>query len=155
MVADLTPVYRNVDRVRRGVKLHDRNSVIIEDEITAPNPVVVWWFMHFRYMPDEGDAVWISPDGRTAIISRGPGKRLWLRMQTPRSGAVFTLREARPLPGSPDPAGQETNPNVRKLAISLTTGAGTLRRLTVFAKPLGSGEAPPTDLPRALSLGSW
>jgi hypothetical protein len=155
MVADLTPVYRNVDRVRRGVKLHDRNSVIIEDEIIAPNPVTVWWFMHFRYMPDDGDAVWISSDGRTAVISRGTGRRLWLRMQTPLSGAVFTLREARPLPGSPDPAGQEANPSVRKLAISLTTGAGTLKRLTVFAKPLGSGEAPPTDLPEVVGLGGW
>lgn len=149
-IADLTPGYlRSATQVHRGVALLDhRRQVLIQDEVAAQEPADVWWFMHTKA------EVQVSEDGASATLARD-GKRLLARILSP-SAARFTVMSARPLPSSPDPAGQNVNAGVRKLAIHLS-GVTDLR-LAVQLAPLPEategGFSTPSG-PRVVPLAEW
>jgi hypothetical protein len=146
-IVDLTPVYTNVTRVWRGYHLfNNRRDVLIQDEIRTPAPATVWSFLHIQTnaMPQ------ISPDGTSAMLTQGAA-RLWVKLIT--SNAVFTLRNAEPLPSSPNPAGQNPNDNFRKLSLQFT--GLTNATIAVWLRPLWPGESPPTELPPLTPLAEW
>lgn len=129
-VADLSAAYahRGVTAWRRGVALvDDRSRVLVQDELTARGPVDLWWFLHTRA------AIALSPDGQTATL-RQDGRTLLARLLAAPPGARFTVRPAHPLPSSPAPAGQSTNPGVRKLTLAVRSV--TEARLTVLLDPV-------------------
>jgi len=112
-IADLTPAYaKHASRVWRGIALLDRDKVLLQDEIQAPEPVELWWFMHTPANVQVGN------DGRQATL-RQSGAQLRAEIMSP-AGAKFQIMEAEPLPSSPHPEGQAKNERVRKLAIHLT-----------------------------------
>lgn len=132
-IADLTPGYRrHASSVKRGIALIDgRSQVLVQDEIEAPHPSEIWWFMHTRAN------VSLDGDGSTAILEQG-GKRLAVRVLSPE-GAAFTVMPAAPLPTSPNPSVQAVNHDVRKLAIQLHDVTSTC--IAVQLVPLIENEA--------------
>lgn len=145
LITDLTPVY-GVRDVKRGIKMPDRERVIVQDEVRSKTRAAVWWFMHTTAN------IVLGEDGRSAILSNGSGKRLWLTIQSP-AAAAFSVRDAVPLPSSPNPEGQGRNNGVKKLSIGLSRVTKT--RITVLAVPLEAGEPVPTDLPPVVPLAYW
>lgn len=145
LITDLSPVYK-IRKVKRGVKLLDREKVIVQDEISSYKRAVVWWFMHTRAR------ISLSRDRKSATLSYGDGKRLWLKIQNP-SAATFIVRDAAPLPSSPDPASQKNNSGIRKLSIKLKKVRKA--RITVVAVPLDAGQRVPTSLPPVTPLAKW
>jgi hypothetical protein len=111
-IVDLTSAYPAVTRAWRGVALFDeRRQVIIQDEVTAQEPVELWWFMHTKA------GLHIEGDGKTATLQRD-GKQLVARILSPLH-ATFEVMAAEPLPSSPNPEGQNRNADFKKLAIHL------------------------------------
>jgi hypothetical protein len=99
-VADLTPAYApQATKVQRGVMLLGRKQVLIQDEIESAAPSDTWWFMH---TPAE---IKIEGDGSSAVLTQGKA-RMMAKILLP-VGAQFSVMDAKPLPTSPDPQGQE------------------------------------------------
>jgi hypothetical protein len=146
-ITDLTPLYSgNASKVMRGVKLLDhRRQVLIQDEIITPEPSDIWWFMHTSTEVQE-----ISADGKTAILLQN-GKRLWANILSPQG--EFTVMDPIPLLESPSPAGQNSNPGIRKLAIHMPDTQHL--QLSVLMVPLREWELPPTERPAVVPLSEW
>ncbi|MDY7108059.1 MAG: heparinase II/III family protein [Planctomycetota bacterium] len=147
-IADLTPAYaQQASSVKRGVALiDDRSRVLIQDEVRANEPIELWWFMHTRA------TVELSGDGRSAILSLG-GKRLEAHLLAPTGGGRFEVREARPLPSSPRPEGQNANRGVRKLAIHLKGVPEA--RIAVVLTPWRENVRPRDKVTEVTPLAEW
>jgi len=146
-IADLTNAYakHGAEKVMRGILLdRQRREVIVQDEVTLQQAGEIWWFMH---TPAE---VKLSDDGRTATLTQGEAQ-LRAVLLSPEN-ARFSVMDARPLPTSPDPAGQNPNKGIRKLAVNLREVKSV--RLSVALLPLRKGEKqrkPPSPPP----LDNW
>ncbi len=143
-VVDLSKTYqRQAAMVRRGLFLiENRRRVLLQDELKLKRPGQVWWFMHTRAR------IQLLKDGQTALLRHGD-ERLWVRILEP-SRARLRVLAARPLPKSPNPAGQNPNSSYRKLAIQID-GVQQLR-LAVLLIPLRKGQSAPAKLPRVVAL---
>ena len=155
-IVDLTGAYAgHADKVERGIALLQNGQVIVQDEISPSNPVDgnqpadIWWFLH------TAADVKISENGSVATLSEG-GQQLQVRLLSP-AGAAFTVMDARPLPTSPDPEGQNPNNGVRKLAIHLreaSVGSGAkIVRIVALLTPVKSGA--PAAIPPIKPLADW
>lgn len=145
-IADLTPAYASHARqVSRGIALLDRREVLVEDEIQTGQPAEVWWFLHTRSQPE------VNAEGDIVTLSQGAG-RLQAHILSP-PGAKFTVRDAQPLPTSPNSAVQNKNRGVRKLALHLS--GVTDARIAVLLTPLRQDEAAPSTMPAVVPLGDW
>jgi hypothetical protein len=143
-VADLTPAYaKNASNVKRGVALLDRRCVLLQDELVAKKADMTW-FMHTAAQ------ITLAADGRSATLSQG-GVKLQARIVAPRD-ARFEVRPASPFASSPNPKGQRSNGDFRKLAIHLG-GAGDVRLAVVFV-PL-DGATDPAWMPKIKPLADW
>jgi len=144
-VADLTPAYaRHAQKVLRGVMLDRKGQfVLVQDEVELKQQGEIWWFMHTPA------SVQVSDDGKTAILAQG-GKQLRATLLSP-DGARFAVMDARPLPTSPDPKGQNPNKGIRKLAVNLKGVSSA--RLCVTLQPLVEGAA--RGVPKLLPLDQW
>ncbi|WP_284639308.1 heparinase II/III domain-containing protein [Paenibacillus silviterrae] len=149
-IADMKPAYsRNAEAAKRGVMLADRKRLIVQDELQAKKPSTVWWFMHTKA------AVQIAEEGKSVLLTQN-GKRLWVTMTFPKDApqkASFQVMEAKPLPESPNPAGQTANSGIRKLAIKLE--GVTDVRMAVELIPLAGGEAVPSAGQSYVPLSEW
>lgn len=144
-IADLTAAYaRNASKVQRGVALLNRRQVLIQDEIQTPKPADLWWFMT---TPAE---ITIEAGGKTALLTQG-GAKLKAILLSP-ANATFASLEAKPLPTSPDPAGQRRNSRVRKLAVNLKQVSDV--RLAITLTPVAANTAPPAN-PSLTPLERW
>ncbi|MDH7569684.1 MAG: heparinase II/III family protein [Armatimonadota bacterium] len=124
-VVDLTAAYgASARRVERVFTMENFREVRVADEVDAPKPADLWWFAH------TGAVIALSEEGRVATLSRNE-KRLRVYVEEP-ADARFTVMEARPLPGMPDPPIQAKNDGVRKLAIHLPS-ATRVRIVVRFA----------------------
>ncbi|MEW6746380.1 MAG: heparinase II/III family protein [Planctomycetota bacterium] len=131
---DLTEAYApRAERVWRGVSLVERRRVLVQDEIEAASPHDVWWFLH------TAARIELSDTGREALLVQAE-KRLRARILEP-TGVRFQVQAARPLPTSPDPAGQRRNEKISKLAIHIP-GATTVRLLVEMVALDGEGVDP-------------
>ena len=145
-IADLTPAYaKHASRLWRGIALQDRNKVLVQDEIQAPEPVELWWFMHTPA------SVQVGSDGRHATL-RQSNAQLRAEILSP-ADAKFQVMEAAPLPTSPNPKGQAKIDRVRKLAIHLTGVSDS--RIAVLLVPQSSKAARPGKAPALSPLSQW
>lgn len=111
-IADLSNAYAtHAKSVRRGIALIDRRDVLVHDEIRSDKPVDAYWLMHTEA------EIKLSQDGRTATLTQG-GKILTAVLIAP-ADARFAAHDARPLPGSPRPKGQDDTPDLRRLTIRI------------------------------------
>ena len=145
-IADLTPAYAaHAQAVRRGLALTSgRRQVLVQDEIRADTSADVWWFMH---TPAE---IEITDGGRRAVLG-AKGKTLEARLLAPSDGEL-TVRDAQPLPSSPDPPPQADNEGIRKLTVhrpEVTDG-----RIAVLLTPRREGEERP-PVPEVRPLDEW
>ena len=135
-VANLAPSYGDrVNKLRRGVRMRGNGTVIVQDEMDAPKPVELWWFMHTRAQVD------IHDDGNTAVLKQG-GEKLRAVLVSP-SGVQFETMAAEPLPSSPDPDMQADNKGVRKLCIHMPKTENV--QITVLFSPPGGGNREPAQ----------
>jgi hypothetical protein len=145
-IANLTFAYPSyVLNLQRGIAVPNRNSVIVQDELTTNQPIELWWFMHTVAN------VQLSEDKHEATLDQGSA-RLWCGTVSP-SEASFTVMDAKPLGSSPNPTGQDQNLGIRKLAIHLKGVTST--RLSVVMVPLAVGQEPPTQMPAVVPLKEW
>lgn len=147
-VWDLSKNITGVTKVQRGIQLfNNRRQVLVQDEIVLPSPGTAWWFAHFR---NDQVTVTISPDASSVVLQQGT-ERLWGKIVS--GGGAWSVRTARPLPTSPNPAEAYTNTQFSKLAINLTSVTNTT--LAVWFVPLAPGESPPVTTPTITPLGTW
>ena len=112
-VLDMSEAYRgNANKVLRTFSLVNRKRVSLVDLVETDNPAEVWWFAHTEA------GVALDSSRRRATLTRN-GKRFIAEIVRP-SGAVFEVRNAAPLPTSPNPKPQAGNHGRRKLAIRLS-----------------------------------
>jgi hypothetical protein len=102
-VADLSQGYLMCGRVLRGMAMIAPGQIVIQDEVSAGEPVGVVWQMHTRAE--------VKPEKNRAVLSL-KGKRLGAEILEP-AGAVFEVAGANP----PPPEAQQ--PDVRKLVVRL------------------------------------
>ena len=111
-VADLTPAYaENASDVKRGIALVNGEYVVIQDEIKATKSALLYWFLHTRAQ------LKLEGGGRKAIFSMDDDQ-LEAEIIAP-SNARFSILKAVPLAESPQPATNNKNVGVQKLAIKL------------------------------------
>ncbi len=104
---DLTAGYPAAQSYTRRIGLPDRKALVIEDEIEPKRACDVWWFWHTRA------TIVVADDGQSALLRRGTAAiRLTLESNPP---ARFIAMDARPLPTSPDPVGQNPNNGAKLL----------------------------------------
>jgi len=145
-IADLTDSYKQngARRVRRGIKLVDRSTLLVCDELQLEFPSDVWWFMHTQA------AVTVADDGRTARLRQG-GKQVEVSLLDAPEGAKFVLMPAERLASSPAPTpGELGAEGYHKLAVKVT---GVMDfRLAVALTPEGGSVVTPAHLSK---LSSW
>lgn len=125
---DLSKAYLNADVQRHFAHFPGSNDyTVITDTIKLDEPGEVWWFAHTRA------AITLAEDGRSATL-RQDGQTLHVKIVRPKD-AAFTVMDARPLPTSPDPEGQ--NPNNGSEKINGAKGAHHVKRgtLPAYGKP--------------------
>ena len=114
---DLSRVYDG--KVDRAIAMDvARDQVRVTDRLAFESPAEVWWFAHTMAK------VTLSEDGRSAVLTQD-GKALRARIVSPAE-AKFVVMDARPLPTSPDPKGQ--NPNDGSEKTNTADGANFARR---------------------------
>ena len=145
-IADLTPAYaKHARRVERGVVLLERGRLLVQDEVEAERPADVWWFLHTK------SDVQLAADSASATLS-DRDKRLRVTVLSP-SNARLTVRDAAPLPTSPQLERQNPNSGVRKLAIHLPSATGI--RLAVLLEPYEGKEPARDKQPAIKALAQW
>jgi len=144
-VLELSEAHPDISSWKRGIGLFDgRSQFVVQDEVTVTEPGEIYWFLHTRA------GITLAPDGRSATLT-SDGETLLARIAEPQD-AVFTVTDARPLPTSPDPAGQDPNDGVRKLVIRLVDVTRT--RISIQLSPVESGTSAPA-LRAVSSLEQW
>ncbi|HNQ89475.1 MAG TPA: heparinase II/III family protein [Verrucomicrobiota bacterium] len=144
-VADLTAAYaRQAGSVKRGIELRQRRQVLVQDEIESAQPAEVWWFAHTA-------ARVALADGDRGALLTADGKRLRVQLIEPEE-ARFAVLDARPLPSSPQPEGQNANRGVQKLAVHLPAVRRT--RVAVQFTPLTEAD-PTAPTPVIRPLAEW
>lgn len=108
ITTDLTPAYagHGAKRVQRTFMLAEK-ALTVSDAIQLDGPGEAWWFFHTTA------GVTVAEDGRSAILAIGK-KQLRVRLEAP-DGARLVVMDARPLPGAPNPAGQNPNNGAKLL----------------------------------------
>lgn len=145
-IADLTNAYakHGAEKVMRGILLDRKGKqVIVQDEVSLKQAGEIWWFMHTPA------SVQVSADGKTAILQQGDAQ-LRAVLLSPED-ARFTVMDARPLPTSPNPKGQNPNKGIRKLAVNLKGISSA--RLSIVLQPITEGAT--EKLPPLLPLDEW
>jgi len=145
-IADMTDAYKQNGalKVRRGVKLIDRKTLLVQDELVLDNPSEVWWFMHTQA------EITVAPDGQTAIFSQN-GKQMEVHMIEAPEESKFIVMPAERLPESPGPTPGERGANgYRKLAIRMV--GVTDVRLAIALVPQSD---PVVQVSRTIPLSEW
>ncbi|KAJ3549963.1 hypothetical protein NMY22_g678 [Coprinellus aureogranulatus] len=122
-VADITSAYFDASSVKRGARLlNGRRQVLLQDEITATQPIQ--WRMHTNA------TVAIDSSSKTSATLKLDGQELTVKLLDPPSGAEFATMDPVRLPGMPEPlVPDQENPGVTVLTVSLPAGTQTLRVL--------------------------
>jgi hypothetical protein len=145
-IANLTPAYGQ--KLERGIALMNRESIVVQDEFLPQKRIELWWFMHTPAR------VHLSEDGRTALLEKDSA-RLWCGIAS-SSEARFSVMDAKPLPSSPNPIGQDQNQGIQKLAIHINDLPPSVPfTLSVAMIPLTLSQEPPTEPPPVTPLAKW
>lgn len=144
-IADLAPVYsKYANSMRRGVYFDAQTeSLVVQDELELKSSQDIWWFMHTDAVVD------IDESGKTAKLIKG-SKTLTVSINSP-ADARFGVMQAKPLPTSPNPEGQNINEGTRKLYIRLS--ARQKETISVSLMPdIYSGQK---DFSKVVPLSQW
>lgn len=142
-IVEMTSAYGDALSARRGIALTEgRKMVILQDELKLKRPSEIYWFMHTQAQIE------LTKDKKTAILTYS-GKRIYAHIASPTAGS-FTVMEAKPLPTSPNPAGQISNKEIKKLAIYLNGIQNTT--LSIVFK-VDNRDA--MEWPQPLPLSKW
>jgi hypothetical protein len=145
-IADLTPAYGQT--LQRGIALLNGDSVIVQDELFPSRPTQLWWFMH------TSAEIELSGDERSATLKHDSA-RLWCAIASPPQ-ASFTAMDAKPLPTSPNPSGQDQNQGIRKLAIHISDPPLSIPfTLSVTMIPLNPSQEIPAEVAAVEPLAKW
>lgn len=111
ITTDLTPAYagHGATHVQRAFTLAE-NALTLTDAVELDGAGEAWWFFHTVA------AVTVDEGGRSAVLAIEK-KRLRVHMESP-ADARLVVMDARPLPGSPDPGGQNPNNGAKLLNAS-------------------------------------
>ncbi|MGB0768648.1 MAG: heparinase II/III domain-containing protein [Phycisphaeraceae bacterium] len=135
--ADLTSAYPG--EVGRTIGLDASAGLVrVADRFAFDRPSEVWWFAHTTA------SIALTADRRAADLVQ-EGKCLRARIVSPE-GARFAVMDAGPLPGSPDPAGQ--NPNNGAVLLNPSPGA----HFVVRGQTPRYGDADPSKTVRKLAI---
>jgi hypothetical protein len=112
-IADIKDAYRKFcEKFERGILLDKKDKfVIVEDDIVLKDKGEIWWFLH---TPAN---IKLKEDGKKAIMEI-ENKLLYAIILNPDS-CKFSIMEAKPLPSSPSPAGQNENKGIKKMGINI------------------------------------
>ena len=105
-IVDMLPAYANVTKAHRGLWFtNHRSTVVVQDEVTLPEPQIVRWAAHTL------GNIEIAADGRSATIAiDGVDKRLYAEIVSSDTTLKFTSGPA----VSYDPAYSTTHSDVDK-----------------------------------------
>ena len=112
-VYDLSDIYsQNATSAKRGFMLgDDRNTLLIQDEITFKKPNSdIYWFMHTK------SDIEVSEDKKSAILTKN-GKKIRIEFESNLSEWEIQAREAKPLETTPPRAGQNENKGITKVTL--------------------------------------
>lgn len=125
-VADLSAAYKPwANQLRRTLTLKNRSILVLEDFINVKMRSTVWLFFHTCAQ------IQLNKQSQVAILTI-QDKKLVCKLLSP-SNAYWQVMEAKPLPDSPNPEGQNPNLGIRKLAIALeATPEEPLKVVTSF-----------------------
>ena len=130
-VIDLTPAYKDAVDMKRGFFFdRERQSILLQDEITLKKESDIWWFVH------TGAAVTLSGDRKTATLNIG-GKKLYARIKGDNDYS-FDIMDAKPFSSSLPVAKQNANNGIKKLAINIKDAYNATIRVSFT--PAGSEE---------------
>ena len=140
VVLGLNNAYPAAQRVRRGVALINRRQLLVQDEVTAEDPVSVVWVMHTRA------DVTLGEDGTTATLVQGD-RQVTARLIDTR-GQLFRFSAASAEQAEP----QAPNRGVTRLQILAATREAAEQeparlRLVVLLSPGNGGQDPPPVVP--------
>ena len=116
-VVDLSSAYPMTQSTRRGIRMLDGKSVLVQDQVLAGKPVDVLWGMMTRSK--------VTIDGASVVLER-KGKQLYGRILSP-SGAIFQTLSANPRP----PEHQQAD--VTKLSVKLSGNVTNLVLVVIFS----------------------
>jgi hypothetical protein len=111
-ISDLTDAYRKFAKnIKRGIKLDKKDKyLIVQDEIELKEKGEIWWFLHT-------DSDVEINENKKEVIFKKENKSLKIEIISP-SEAQFILMDAKPLPSSPNPIGQNENKGIKKIALN-------------------------------------
>jgi len=111
-IADLTDAYRKFAKnIKRGIKLDKKDKyLILQDEISLKEKGEIWWFLHTNSDIE-------MKENKNQVILKQGDKSLKIEIIFPLN-AQFIIMDAKPLPSSPNPSGQDENIGVKKIALN-------------------------------------
>ncbi len=110
---DLTDPYeRDVNSYKRGYYFgDDRNSLLVQDELSVKKNSEIYWFMHTK-----AD---ITVEGNNKAILTQDGKSCTVEIYCSEPGYEVKVMDPIPLPTSPNIEGQDKKEGVRKLTVHI------------------------------------
>lgn len=135
IVADISSIYADISEGKLGYYIgDDYRSLTVRNEITlTKDDNTIYWFMHTKA------DTYIDTEKNEAILSQN-GKSIILQFETNAAQSELSVMEAVSLPTSPNPAGQDSNAEYKKVAIKMENPAGEMS-LTIKLSPLGEKAA--------------
>lgn len=101
----------------RGLAMLERNSIVVQDEIQAKQPVDIRW----KFLTGAK----IQINGRSAVLSQGQAKLRVQIIEPP--GASFEVISANP------PPPQKQQPNIQNLTVKLAEKSANARIVVLIA----------------------
>lgn len=150
-ITDMTEAYAQwATKVKRGAALTNNRSVfMVRDEVVLREKSDIYWFSH---MPIDITAQ-VNEDGKSTVLTDKNGNRMWVGIISD-TNVKMEIRDCTPLPGSPNPSGQQPNSDkFHKITIK-AEGVEKLD-LTVAYIPLDSSSMMPDITIDDKSLDAW
>ncbi len=143
-VVDTTAAYGGEAlSAKRGVMRYG-DSFVLKDEIILSRSSEAYWFMHTKAAVD------IAADKKSAILTVN-NKRVWVGII--EGDGEFYRADARPLPTSPDPPGQDVNAGISKLSMHFENISQL--SLAVAFIPLLPGQNSPPQVMTVYPISTW
>ncbi len=144
-VINMTETNKDYISAMRGFMITDnRDTLIIQDEITANKPSEYYWFMNTHA------DITVAPDGKSAILEQ-KGEKMLMRITQGPADAKIGIRPAQPLPTSPDP---DVQPDIEEHKLFIHVQNQQVLNLTVEITGLHEGEGIPAPQP-VVAIADW
>ncbi len=144
-IMDLTDTNKDYLAAKRGFMLtNNRETLVIQDEITATKPSEYYWFMNTHA------EITVAPDGKSAMLEQ-KGAKMLVRITQGPADAKIGIMPAQPRPTSPDP---DVQPDIEEHKLFIHVQNQQNLQLTVEITGLKDGEGIPQAQP-VVALEQW